>query len=104
ERGIDDQRRRKYRLEIRFIPTGKRPPCVGGFELRRGERLCFPVPVLVGAPIESSKLVVERAAKPDMQSPLARDQWSSHRQCASLQRLVEGYSSRLPLSRGVRDH
>src|SRR4029450_7192944 len=96
ERGIDDERGRKHRLEIRFIPTRECPPGIGGFELRCREGLRRSVPILVGAPVEPSKLVFERTAKFNLQPPLARGQRLSDREHASLQRLVKGNRSRVP--------
>ena len=66
---VDHQRGGKDRLEIRFIPTRKRAPGIGRFKLSGRHRLGCPSLIFVRAPIESSKRIVERAAKHHMQPP-----------------------------------
>ena len=66
---VDDQGHRKGGLAIRFVPTGKGPPGVGGLELRGGEHALAPVGVLEGAAVEAVQLVVELPREGEVQLP-----------------------------------
>ena len=64
---VDHQRHLKNRFERRLVPTGKGPPGVGRFELRRSQRLVLAVRVFVGAAIKTVQLVVQNAGEVNLQ-------------------------------------